>query len=734
MAVAETEPGASPAARKARRLRLPRGAISVALIALLSLAAGVFLPRLIPMIGWSENWVKDIRISLFPHDPQPVRQDMAVLAITEETLGTLRYRSPIDRGFLAGLLDRLERADVRAVVFDILFDRPTEADKDERLRQRLTSFPKPVVVVWADPPKQAEPGVTVERAFTAVAITEEQVEFMRRYVEGVQRGYANLIRDGNDGAVRWINVTHREAAPELQGWDAIRHAGHRLLASVGLATETPQKALGPGLPAAVVQALGLPVPEVDTLPLDYAVGPWDVDVKGPAPVIPTYEAHLAHVLPDSFFRGKVIFIGADLPEADRYRTPFAAGLGVARGLLPGVTIHAHAVAQLIDGRKLKEAGPAAEALIIAITVLIGVLIAAYDLKVGTKLLLSAAALLVIWIVLFSAYPLTGYLVPLISPTLGFGVAVIGISFYQQRRYLEERTFIRGALSLYVPEGVVRQLEADPSRLKLGGDRKELTYLFTDIAGFTSLSERTEPTVLVATLNEYLDGATRVVFDHDGSIDKYIGDAVVATFGAFDDSGKHAQQAVACALALDRFATEFADRQKRERGLDFGETRIGVNTGFAIIGNFGGEKQFDYTAIGDTVNTASRLEGANKYLGTRVCVAGNTVAKTEGIAFRPIGELQVKGRNEFLTVYEPLADDDPRHAYLAEYLRIYRELGRDAAAALAAIDALLERPDAASDGLLRMHRERLAGLLNTPRRRKSDGTLQDSWTEIALTDK
>src|SRR5690606_25325116 len=109
-------------------------------------------------------------------------------------------------------------------------------------------------------------------------------------------------------------------------------------------------------------------------------------------------------------------------------------------------------------------------LIIAITVLIGVLIAAYDLKVGTKLLLSAAALLVIWIVLFSAYPLTGYLVPLISPTLGFGVAVIGISFYQQRRYLEERTFIRGALSLYVPEGVVRQLEADPSRLKLGGDR------------------------------------------------------------------------------------------------------------------------------------------------------------------------------------------------------------------------------------------------------------------------
>jgi class 3 adenylate cyclase/CHASE2 domain-containing sensor protein len=732
MAVAETEPSNEAAASKPRRLRLPRGAVSVLLIALLSLAAGVFLPRIIPMLGWSENWVKDIRISLFPYDSRPVRQDMAVLAITEETLGTLRYRSPIDRGFLASLLDRLERAEVRAVVFDILFDRETEVEKDERLRRRLLAFPKPVVVVWAEPPKQIEAGVEVKRAFTSVSITEAQAEYLRRYTEGARRGHANLIRDDNDGAVRWINVTHREAAPPARGiTEALRRF---LLKTLGKDDTAKPKALGPGLPAAVVQALGLPVPAVDSLPLDYAVGPWDDHTQEYAPAIPTFEAHLAPVLPDSFFRGKIIFIGADLPEADRYRTPFAAGLGVARGVLPGVTIHAHAVAQLIDGRELKETGPAGEALIIALAVLIGVLIAAYDLKVGTKLLLSAGALILTWTALFSAYPLSGYLVPLISPTLGFGLAVIGISFYQQRRYLEERTFIRGALSRYVPEGVVKQLEAEPSRLKLGGERKELTYLFTDIAGFTSLSEHTEPAVLVATLNEYLDGATKVVFDHRGSIDKYIGDAVVAIFGAFDESDNHARDAIACALALDRFASDFAERQKRERGLDFGDTRIGVNTGFAIIGNFGGEAQFDYTAVGDTVNTAARLEGANKYLGTRVCIAGSTVAKAGGFNCRPIGELQVKGRNEYLPVFEPLAEDDPRQAYLAEYLAIYSQSGDDPAAALAAIDALLARPEAAGDGLLQMHRERLADLLNTPRRRKSDGTLQDRWTEIALTDK
>ncbi|WP_119421096.1 adenylate/guanylate cyclase domain-containing protein [Desertibaculum subflavum] len=558
---------------------------------------------------------------------------------------------------------------------------------------------------------------------------------MGRYTEGVTRGYANLIRDDNDATVRWINLMHREPEPPAaELGEALRRFALRVAAPFGLGEGPRPKALGPGLPAAVVRALGLPVPPVDSLTLDYAVGPWDNHTKEYAPAIPTYEAHLAPVLPDSFFRNKIIFIGADLPEVDRYRTPFAAGLGVARGVIPGVAIHAHAVAQLIDGRRLHEATPAGEALIIAVAVLIGVMIAAYDLKVGTKLLLSGAALVVIWAVLFGAYPLTGYLLPLVSPTLGFGLAVIGISFYQQRRHMEERAFIRGALSRYVPEGVVKQLESEPWRLKLGGERRELTYLFTDIAGFTSLSERTEPAVLVAALNEYLDGATKVVFDHNGSIDKYIGDAVVAVFGAFDDGDHHAKEAVACALALDRFATEFAARQKSERGLEFGETRIGVNSGFAIIGNFGGEQQFDYTAIGDTVNTAARLEGANKYLGTRVCIAGTTVERAEGFTFRSIGALQVKGRNEFLDVYEPLAADDPRHSYLAEYQMIRGELGNDAAAALAAVDALLEHPEAATDGLLRMHRERLAALLNTPRRRKSDGTMQDRWFEITLTDK
>ncbi len=681
--------------------RLPRGTLSVAIIALTAVLAGALLPRGIGMLGWTENFVRDLRVAFFA-PTAPVRSDMMVLAITEETLGTLPYRSPIDRGFLADVMERLARANVRAVVIDLLFDRATEPEKDERLRRALDSFPKPVIVAYGDS-SEAEiegPGVHEQKSHGEIQVTNEQAQYMREYLSKVHRSYANLSRDGNDGTVRDLVLR----VPENK---------EPLLTMSG----------------AVVKALGKPVPDKPMLPLDYAVGE-----KFDEPAIASFQAHLAPILPDAFFNDRIVFIGVDLPGIDRFRTPFVASLGVQGGTIPGVMIHAHATAQLLDGRILKVSGPVSDMLIVAIAVLVGVVIASRDFRVALKLALSLAALLVMGGLLFFAYPATGFMLPIIGPSLGFATAVTGISFYQQRRYMEERTFIRGAMAKYVAEDVVKQLEAEPWRLNLGGERRELTYVFTDIAGFTTLSEQTEPAVLVAALNEYLDGASKVVLDHHGTIDKFIGDAVVAMFGAFDDTGKHPAEAVACALALDRFASDFAARQRTERNLDFGITRIGVNTGSVIVGNFGGEARFDYTSIGDTVNTAARLEGANKYLGTRICVAGSTAGRVTGIAFRPIGALKVKGRNEALEVFEPLAPDDPRHAYMADYLTIYATLADDPEAGLEAIDALLERPDTRHDGLLLMHRDRLKALINTPRRRSSDSAASDLWTDIVLTDK
>ncbi len=681
--------------------RLPRGTISVAIIALTAVLAGALLPRAIGMLGWTENFVRDLRVAFFA-PTAPVRSDMLVLAITEETLGMLPYRSPVDRGFLADVLERLAKAEVRAVVIDLLFDRATEPEKDERLRRALNSFPKPVIVAYGDSSEAEidQPGIHEKKSHGEIQVTTEQAEYMREYLSGVHRAYANLSRDGNDGTVRDLILKvpeNREPLLTISGVTA--------------------------------KVLGKTLPDRSALPFDYAIGP-----KFDEPAIASFQAHLAPILPDAFFKDRIVFIGVDLPGIDRFRTPFVASLGVQEGTIPGVVIHAHAVAQLLDGRVLKVSGAVSDILIVSITVLIGVVIASRDFRVALKLLLSLAALLAMGGLLFFAYPATGYMLPIIGPSLGFATAVTGISFYQQRRYMEERTFIRSAMARYVAEDVVKQLENEPWRLALGGERREVTYIFTDIAGFTTLSETTEPAVLVAVLNEYLDGATKIVHDHRGTIDKFIGDAVVAIFGAFDDTGKHPSEAVACALALDRFASSFAERQRSERSLDFGITRIGVNTGSVIIGNFGGESHFSYTAIGDMVNTAARLEGANKYLGTRICVAGSTASRVTGTVFRPIGSLKVKGRSEGLSVFEPLAADDPRHAYLADYLTIHASLQDDTVAGFEAIQALMEREDARNDGLLAMHLDRLRALINTPRRRASDSTASDQWTDIVLTDK
>ena len=164
-------------------------------------------------------------------------------------------------------------------------------------------------------------------------------------------------------------------------------------------------------------------------------------------------------------------------------------------------------------------------------------------------------------------------------------------------------------------------------LDLGGQRREIASLFTDIESFTGLVETLEPTVLGPLLNEYLTGMTDIVFAQDGTVAKIVGDALHVLFGAPGEQPDHAARAVACALSLDEFAESFRGRCKK-KGIVLGITRIGAHAGPAIVGNFGGGRFFDYTAYGDTINVAARLETANKQLGTRICVSA-ALAKEVG---------------------------------------------------------------------------------------------------------
>src|SRR5215467_9202041 len=229
-----------------------------------------------------------------------------------------------------------------------------------------------------------------------------------------------------------------------------------------------------------------------------------------------------------------------------------------------------------------------------------------------------------------------------------------------------------SLSRYFSPNLAQRLASDADAVDLGGQRREIATLFTDITSFTALVETLDPSVLGPLLNEYLTGMTDIVFAHDGTVAKIVGDALHVLFGAPGEQPDHAARAVACALALDQHAEAFRQRYHR-KGIPLGVTRIGVHAGPAIVGNFGGGRFFDYTAYGDTINVAARLEAANKQLGTRVCVSATLADKVKDFRGRPIGDLILRGKTEPRRVFEPLGLEQYNDPATKSYLDAFAKL-------------------------------------------------------------
>ena len=272
---------------------------------------------------------------------------------------------------------------------------------------------------------------------------------------------------------------------------------------------------------------------------------------------------------------------------------------------------------------------------------------------------------------------------------------------RERQATAERAY--ASLSRYFSPNLAQRLAGDTDAVDLEGQRREIATLFTDIASFTALVETLEPNVLGPLLNEYLSGMTDIVFSNDGTVAKIVGDALHILFGAPGEQPDHAARAVACALALDEFAQSFCERWQK-KGIAFGVTRIGVHAGPAIVGNFGGGRFFDYTAYGDTINVASRLETANKQLGTRICVSAELAEGVENFRGRPIGDLVLRGRGEVIRAFEPLQEKQFNDAGTKSYLDAYALLKAEDAGAVAAFAAHVgKQPE---DRLAAFHLKRL----------------------------
>jgi adenylate cyclase len=408
---------------------------------------------------------------------------------------------------------------------------------------------------------------------------------------------------------------------------------------------------------------------------------------------PEQRASLARALD-----GQIVLIGASaVGLSDLRATPL-------NPLEPGVNMHARAIDQILTHHYLTRPAwaPGAEflgALFLSLTLVVLASFAGARVAV----LAMASSLVALTGGAWFAFSAGGLL---LDPSLIMVTAMCsGIAASFARYFVAERDAarLRSAFTHYLSPALVAALARDPGRLKLGGEQREMTFLFTDLEGFTSLTEGADPEHLVRLLNAYLDGLCGIAMDHGGTVDKIVGDAVHVMFNAPLDQPDHAERGVRCALAMDAFAQDYAAAQKA-LGVNFGATRIGVNTGLAVVGNFGGARRFDYTAHGDAINTAARLESANKALGTRICIARATADKVGGVAFLPVGILMLKGKTNGVEVLTPQGTPDAAASWRGAYLEAFAALLSGDEAGSAAMIALHARhPD---HPILALHARRI----------------------------
>jgi adenylate cyclase len=381
-------------------------------------------------------------------------------------------------------------------------------------------------------------------------------------------------------------------------------------------------------------------------------------------------------------------------------------------LEPGVDLHARALEQILSHHFLNrpEWAPGAELVAAALSSTALILLAALA-GLGAAVLAMAFGVVALIAATWGAFSFAGLLID--PSVIGLAMMSSGIATIFTRYFLVERdaSRLRNAFAHYLSPALVAALVRDPDRLKLGGEQREMTFLFTDLEGFTALTEAADPKNIVAWLNNYLDGLCGIAMEHGGTIDKIVGDAVHVMFNAPLDQPDHAERGVRCALAIDVFAQR-CSVEYRSRGINFGVTRIGVNTGTAVVGNFGGSRRFDYTAHGDAINTAARLESANKALGTRICISRATAEKVGAISFLPIATLILKGKTQGVEVFAPDGEPAGASSWRDDYLDAFARMSKGDETGSAALVALAERhPD---HPVLALHARRIRAGERSPR--------------------
>jgi adenylate cyclase len=587
---------------------------------------GLILALLIARFSWSAPLFVDAEHALFDArmiaTAPTVEQDNRILMVpyTDQTLIKTGKRSPLDRTTLAKALKRLDGMGAKAIGIDILIDQPQP--DDQFLIEAFQSMKTPTFLAHA----------SIETASDKILF--EQQEFLENFQKEIAKGSAVrptsiVIHTDNDNVMRrWAEVI-------------------------------------PGSPLRIPNAMNPDAKEFATYTGSLAFRRQALKDQPIFAAIPidTFSEDALFESPEAveMFRqqvqGKYVLIGGNIQDTDIFETPLSRSMEAGESKqIWGVELFAHMLAQMMDGRLLKELPTAILWGAAFLAVFAGGLTAALNKRPaisGAFLVIQLIAIVGIPFYLssldFETYGLPGF-GWIVGWFLGFSI----VGSAARALGAEQRKFAQSALGKYLPADVAAEIMKDPDSLQLGGEMREIYVVFTDLEGFTKLSHAIKPAMVAKLLNRYLDMLSEVVLAHGGTIDKFVGDAVVAFWGAPISRPDDCERAVKAAIAMHEAGEEF--RRTVPEGVPaIGVTRVGLHFGEAIVGNFGGEGRIQYTALGDSMNTAARLESANKQTKSRILVSETVVDRCSLDIFRPMGSVVLRGRASKIGIFEPVPD-------------------------------------------------------------------------------
>ncbi len=459
----------------------------------------------------------------------------------------------------------------------------------------------------------------------------------------------------------------------------------------------------------------------DMIPTDLD-GLVQIDYHGPAGTYPRYSLAdvVQHNLPPKDFKNKLVLIGPTATGiGDTAVTPFEQ----VDTAFPGVEVHANFIDDILTNHFILH-GPwafgADLSFLLLFTLGAGILLSVVrPVRATSVLIVTLGIFLGLAYYLFAAHRIW---IAVFLPTAALSANYAGIISY--RFFFEEREKkkVRGAFQQYLPPSLINELLERPELLRLGGEEREMTIMFSDIRGFTSLSEGLSPRALVDLLNEYLSEMTDVIFQHWGTLDKYIGDAIMAFWGAPYPHPDHAERACHAALHMLK-SLEKLRQGWAAKGRPLIDIGVGVNSGPVLVGNMGSNRRFNYTIMGDNVNLASRLEGLNKEFGTRVVISEFTYEKVQDkFVVRELDLIRVKGKKVPVKIYELMATAEEAELYqglLSQYhcaLTDYRD--GEWKAAIEILESLLR--DHPNDGPSKVLLSRCRDFLTNPPEGAWDG--------------